>query len=255
MQNNRHLRRTVAVTSFALATATGLLMGQTVPAGASTATAPATTQAGSSGPVTTASQSTLEQRLLHQLQLRSTQLANLSKEVSAATTLTPGDQGALEQKLATATTNINALLQAVPSDTTAELRAAARAMVRQNRVFALLTPQVYEVIASDTVAGQAATLASEEPALQAQVAADQGQVGYRSATAYDAAFIRSVSFAEAGTAKVSATLLAQVPQDYPRDRGLLVRSNRRILQAAEALARANYDKTMVALVTNGYTGA
>ena len=266
MQRNGHLRRTIAVTSLAAAAAVGMVAAPTVAAGASTPPAPPVGGPpqgphGPQGPATapgtgpSASGSVLEQRLLHQLQLRSTQLANLSKEVSAATALTPGDQGALEQKLATTTTSINGLLQAVPTDTRAQLRVAARTMVVQNRVFAVLTPQVYEVIASDTVAGQAAALASEEAALQAQVTADQGQVGYRNAVAYDGAFVRSVSAAQAGTARVSATLLAQVPQDYPRDRGVFVRSNRQILGAAEALARASYDKTLIALATNGYTGS
>jgi hypothetical protein len=266
MQRNGHLRRTIAVTSLAAAAAVGMVAAPTVAAGASTPPAPPVGgppqgPQGPQGPATapgtgpSASGSVLEQRLLHQLQLRSTQLANLSKEVSAATALTPGDQGALEQKLATTTTSINGLLQAVPTDTRAQLRVAARTMVVQNRVFAVLTPQVYEVIASDTVAGQAAALASEEAALQAQVTADQGQVGYRNAVAYDGAFVRSVSAAQAGTARVSATLLAQVPQDYPRDRGVFVRSNRQILGAAEALARASYDKTLIALATNGYTGS
>ena len=272
MQRNGHLRRTIAVTSLAAAAAVGMVAAPTVAAGASTPPAPPVGGPpqgpqgpqgphGPQGPATapgtgpSASGSVLEQRLLHQLQLRSTQLANLSKEVSAATALTPGDQGALEQKLATTTTSINGLLQAVPTDTRAQLRVAARTMMVQNRVFAVLTPQVYEVIASDTVAGQAAALASEEAALQAQVTADQGQVGYRNAVAYDGAFVRSVSAAQAGTARVSATLLAQVPQDYPRDRGVFVRSNRQILGAAEALARASYDKTLIALATNGYTGS
>ncbi len=257
MQRNGHLRRTIAVTSLAAAAAVGLVAVPTAAAGASTPPPPQGPQGPATAPGTgpSASVSVLEQRLLHQLQLRSTQLANLSKEVSAATSLTPGDQGALEQKLATATTSINGLLQSVPTDTRPQLRMAARTMVVQNRVFAVLTPQVYEVIASDTVAGQAAALASEEAALQAQVTADKGQVGYRSAVAHDGAFVRSVSAAQAGTARVSALLLAQVPQDFPRDRGVFVRSNRQILGAAEALARASYDKTLIALATNGYTGS
>lgn len=203
------------------------------------------------GPVATK----LEQRLMTQLQLRATQLGDLSKEVAAATALTPSDQGALEQKIAASTTSINGLIQSVPTDTLPQLRAASRTMIDQNRVFAVLTPQVYEVIASDTVAGQAATLAAEEPSLQAEVTAAQGQVGYRNAESHYSAFVRAVAAAQAGTTRVSANLLVQVPADYPRDRGLFVRSNRQILLAADALARASYDQTIVALATNGYTGS
>ncbi|MDA8295391.1 MAG: hypothetical protein M0004_02175 [Actinomycetota bacterium] len=192
---------------------------------------------------------------MKQLQLRATQLANLSKEVSAATALTASDQGALEQKLASATTSINGLIQAAPNDTLRELRSARHTMISANRVFAVLTPEVYEVIASDTVASQAAALAGEEPQLQAEVTAAQGQVGARNAIAHDRAFVRAVSFAQAKTAKVSSALVAETPQDYPRGRGLFIGSNRQILAASEALARASYDKTIVALATNGYTGS
>lgn len=234
MHRTSHLRR-VAVGATLAATLAGLAV---LPG-----TAGATTS------------STYEQRLMKQLQLRATQLANLSKEVSAATALTPSDQGALEQKLASATTSINGLIQAAPNDTLPELRAARHTMIFANRVFAVLTPQVYEVIASDTVAGQAATLAAEEPQLQAEVTAAEGQVGYRNAVAHDRDFVRAVTIAQSGTTKVSTALLALTPQEYPRDRRLLVSSNRRILAASEALARASYDKTIVALATNGYTGS
>ena len=192
---------------------------------------------------------------MEQLQLRATQLANLSRDVSAATTLTPSDQGVLEQKLAASTTSINGLIQSVPGDTPRQLRTAYRTMISENRVFAVLTPQVYEVISSDTVAGQAAVLYAEEPQLETEVTAAQGQVGYHNAVTHYTAFVRSVAAAQSGTTRVSAALLAQVPQDYPRDRGLFVRSNREVLAAGEALARAGYDKTIVALATNGYTGS
>lgn len=234
----RTLRRCRSVAASAVAVTVAVLAVLPAAAGASATTTGST-----------------EAQLMQQLQLRATQLADLSKEVSAATALTPSDQGALEQKLAASTTSINGLIQAVPSDDTSQLRQARRTMIYQNRVFAVLTPQVYEVIASDTAASQAATLAAEEPALQDQVNADNGQIGYRSAETRYSAFVRSVSFAESATARVSSHLLAQTPQDFPRDRGVFVRSNREILSANYALARASYEKTLIALATNGYTGS
>jgi len=47
----------------------------------------------------------------------------------------------------------------------AELRAAQKSMIQGNRVFAVLTPQVVQVIEADTVAAQAATLQSGEAAV------------------------------------------------------------------------------------------
>ncbi|MDA8290881.1 MAG: hypothetical protein M0Z33_04255 [Actinomycetota bacterium] len=267
MSRTTNIRRTIAATTVAAATVAGLAVLPSA-AQASTATgatnpppatppAPGTPPAQAAVPTTPPSPaaSRYEQRLMKQLQLRVTQLGDLSKEVSAATALTPGDQGALEQKIAASTTSINGLVQSVPADTLPELRAAYRTMIYQNRVFAVLTPQVYEVISSDTVAGQVSTFVAEEPALEAEVTTAQGQVGYRNAESHYAAFVSSVAAAQAETTRVSVTLLAQVPVDYPRDRALFVRSNRQILAAAEALARAGYDKTIVALATNGYTGS
>lgn len=255
MQGRARLRRTVAVSTAAAATMAGLV-ALPATAGASTTVASPTsaTTVTTPKPLKPAGVK-YQQRLMTQLQLRATQLANLSKEVSAATTLTPSDQGILEQKIAASTTSINGLIQSVPNDNMVQLRAAYRTMIYQNRVFAVLTPQVYEVIASDTVAGQAATLYGEEPQLEADVTAAQGQVGYHNAESHYTAFVRAVATAQANTTRVSATLLAQVPQAYPHNRSVFVRSNRQILAAAEALARAGYDKTIIALATNGYTGS
>lgn len=254
MQGNARLGRTVAASAAVVAMAGFFALPET--AGASTTVSASTSATSVTTPKPLGPRGVkYEQRLMKQLQLRATQLANLSKEVSAATTLTPSDQGVLEQKIAASTTSINGLIQSVPNDTMAQLRAAYRVMIYQNRVFAVLTPQVYEVISSDTVAGQASALYGEEPQLQADVTAAQGQVGYHNAESHYIAFVRSVANAQADTTRVSATLLAQVPQSYPRDRSLFVHSNRQILAAAEALARAGYDKTIVALATNGYTGS
>lgn len=260
MQGNARLRRTVAVSTAAAAMAGLVALPATAGASTTVASPTSATSVTTATTVTTSkplrpAEVKYEQRLMKQLQLRATQLANLSKEVSAATTLTPSDQGILEQKIATSTTSINGLIQSVPNDTMAQLRAADRTMIYQNRVFAVLTPQVYEVIASDTVAGQAATLYGQEPQLEADVTAAQGQVGYHNAESHYTAFVRAVATAQANTTRVSATLLAQVPQAYPHNRSVFVRANRQILAAAEALARAGYDKTIIALATNGYTGS
>lgn len=199
--------------------------------------------------------SQLEQHLMAQLQLRQTQLTNLTNDVTSAKTLTPADQASLEQKLTEATTSIDGLVQSVPNDDRAQLRAAERTMIRDNRVFLVLTPQVYEVIESDTVASQAGALEAQEPALEQAVAATSGKVGYKNALDHYQAFVAAVGRAQAETSRVSEGLLDQTPEMYPRDRHVFVRANRQILAASDALARASYDETIVALATGGYTGS
>src|ERR1035441_34549 len=100
----------------------------------------------------------LQQQLEQQLTYRVNQLQVLSTDVTKATALTPSDASTLAARLAAATASINALLAQVPNDTTmAQLRAAQKTMIQGNRVFAVLTPQVFEVIEADSVAAQAAT--------------------------------------------------------------------------------------------------
>lgn len=244
MHRTRRFRTTLAATSLAAVAAVAA-------PGMAAAAKPPQGSTGSSPGLTAA-----RQRLEQQLNLRVHQLQALSADVSKwSSTLSPADLGALDDKLAQATTSINALVASVPNDTPAELRAARRTMVEDNRVFAVLTPEVYEVIEADTVASQAASLGAQETTLQQEVAQLSGQVGYRAALANDRAFVAAVGRAEAAVARVTSSLLAQAPQDFPRDRGLFVRANRQLLAASEALARANYDEALIGLAAGGYTGS
>ena len=78
----------------------------------------------------------------------------------------------------------------------AELRAAQKSMIQENRVFAVLTPQVFEVIEADTVFAEAASLQSSEAALLAEIDTLQGQPGYANALKHDTAYVAQVNLAQ-----------------------------------------------------------
>jgi hypothetical protein len=197
-----------------------------------------------------------QQQLEQQLTYRVNQLQVLSTDVTKATALTPSDASTLAARLTAATANINTLLAQVPKDTTmVELRAAQRTMIQGNRVFAVLTPQVFQVIEADSVAAQAATLQSGEAALLAEIDTLAGQPGYANALRHDTAYVADVNLAAADSAHVSTVVIAQLPQDFPGDTHVFVNANHQLLAADIALARANYNASIIGLASGGYTGS
>ena len=197
-----------------------------------------------------------QKQLEQQLTYRVNQLQVLSTYVTKATALSPSDASTLAARLAAATASINALLAQVPNDTTwAELKAAQKTMIQGNRVFAVLTPQVFEVIGADTIAAQAATMQAGEAALLAEIDTLQGQPGYANALRHDTAYVAQVNIAAADSAHVSTTVMAQLPQNFPGDTHVFVNANRQLLAADIALARANYDASVIGLASGGYTGS
>jgi hypothetical protein len=200
--------------------------------------------------------SQLQQQLEQQLTYRVNQLQVLSTDVTKATSLSPSDASTLAARLTAATASINTLLAQVPNDTTlAELRAAQKTMIQGNRVFAVLTPQVFQVIEADTVAAQAATLQSGEAALLAEIDTLEGQPGYANALRHDTAYVAQVNLAAADSAHVSTVVIAQLPQDFPGDTHVFVNANHQLLAADIALARANYNASVIGLASGGYTGS
>ena len=198
----------------------------------------------------------LQQQLEQQLTYRVNQLQVLSTDVTKATALTPSDASTLAARLTAATANINTLLAQVSKDTTmVELRAAQRTMIQGNRVFAVLTPQVFQVIEADSVAAQAATLQSGEAALLAEIDTLAGQPGYANALRHDTAYVADVNLAAADSAHVSTVVIAQLPQDFPGDTHVFVNANHQLLAADIALARANYNASIIGLASGGYTGS
>ena len=195
-------------------------------------------------------------KLEQQLNYRVSQLGVLSTDVTKATSLTPGDASTLATLLSAATTNINALVTQVPNETTMlELRAAQKSMIQENRVFAVLTPQVFEVIEADTVAVQAKTLMAGEGTLSGEISTLTGQPGYANALKHDTAYVADVNLAATDSAHVSTVVIAQVPQDFPGDTKVFVNANHQLLAADIALARANYEASVIGLASGGYTGS
>src|ERR1039457_1700558 len=214
------------------------------------------TSAGASTSAPSSKITQLQQQLEQQLTYRVNQLQVLSTDVTKATALTPSDASTLAARLTAATASINSLLAQVPNDTTmAELRAVQKTMIKGNRVFAVLTPQVFQVIEADTVAAQAATLQAGETALLAEINTLQGQPGYANALKHDTAYVAQVNLAAADSAHVSTVVIAQLPQDFPGDTHVFVNANHQLLTADIALARANYDASVIGLASGGYTGS
>lgn len=199
-----------------------------------------------------------QQKLLEQrLAIRASQLTHLSADITtAAKTLTPAHLLVLNTNVATATTNINALIAKVPTDTTnAELKTDRSSMLKQNRVFAVLTPQVYLTIEADSVTARVTTFEGNEPSLQAEVTSLVGEPGYKTASNHYQAFVKSVNSAAAEANDVATDVLAQTPSNYPGDTHVFVSANHKLLDANIALAHASYDESVIGLAAGGYAGA
>lgn len=198
----------------------------------------------------------VQQALELQLTNRQHQLAKLSADTTGSKTLTPVDATVLSSRLATETTSIDTLAAKVPSDTTlAELRVDDRAMLKDNRVYAVMTPQVIEVIESDSISAQVSLLQGEEASLSASVTALVGQPGYKSAAAHYRSFVARVDAASRDTVDVSTAVLAQMPSGFPGNTHVFVQANRKLLAAQVDVAYANYEASLIGLATGGYTGS
>ena len=197
-----------------------------------------------------------QKKLEQQLANRVTQLGRLSTDVTAAKSLTTSHTTILSKNVGTATGNINNLVLKVPNDTTwADLHADQESMYRDNRVYAVLTPQVFQTIEADAIAAQVTTFEANESALQSSVSALVGQPGYKNALLHFAAFVKLVNNAAEDSSNVDAAVLAQVPADYPGDTHVFIRANHELLNADIALAHAAYDETIIGLASGGYTGS
>lgn len=243
----------------------GMLVGAML-AGSSILALPAIAGAatsGTTGPTTTAVSAghshafiQAQLKLEAELSARVTQLGRLSTDVSTSTTLTSAHMVLLSGKVATATGNINALVAKVPTGTTmAQLNTDRKSMLAQNRVYAVLTPQVFETIEADGIAVRAQGFVANESALQSAVNGLLGQNGYKNALNHYLAFVKAVNKAEADSNNVATAVLAQVPADYPGDTHVFVNANHELLNADISLAYAAYDASVIGLAAGGYNGS
>jgi hypothetical protein len=195
-------------------------------------------------------------QLEQQLTNRSSQLSRLSADVTAAKSLSPAHVIALNANIATATTNITALATSVQgAATAAELRSDRASMIKQNRVYAVLTPQVFETVEADQISSQVVTFQASEPTLQSSVNLLVGQPGYTTAENHYVSFVKSVNRANENATNVATEVLLQTPADYPADTHVFVKANKSLLAADIALAHATYDESVIGLASGGYTGS
>jgi hypothetical protein len=189
-----------------------------------------------------------------QLANRATQLGHLAADVTAATSLSAS--ATLQARLLTEETSINALILKVPMDTTkVELNADRAAMLRDNRVYAVMSPQVFEMIEASVVASQVTVLQGNESTLQSETASIIGLPGYKNALNHYNNYVLRLSNWSTKIVTVESIVLAQTPQGYPANTKIFVAQNHRILDANIALAYAGYDANIIGLATGGYTGS
>lgn len=238
---------TRSIVALALAAA----MGFGIPTIASADTTTTTTTT-----VPSASFITAQKLLEAQLANRATQLGHLVADVTAATSLSVSTSSILQARLLTEETSINALIAKVPTDTTrAELNADRAAMLKDNRVYAVMSPQVFEMIEASVVAGQVTTLQGNESTLQSEVTSIVGLPGYKTALNHYNNYVARLSNWSIKIVNVESIVLAQVPQGFPGNTQVFLTQNHRILDANIALAYAAYDASIIGLATGGYTGS
>jgi hypothetical protein len=182
------------------------------------------------------------------LALRQQRLTNLTAEVAAATDLTSADKATLSSSIASDTSGIDALVAKVPGDTTwAELRADAKAVVQDYRVFVVMSPQAHLAIAADTASSVCARLQAAEPQIEALIKFDQGQG--KNVSAAEAAYqslVSEVTTAMGDVSGVSASVLATTPAAYPGNVSVFTGGRANLIGARGALATAGTDLHTIA---------
>jgi hypothetical protein len=197
-----------------------------------------------------------QQALEQQLADRVTQLSHLVSDVAGASALTTQDRNILNARLSTEQADINALVAKVPNDTTfAELNADRSAMYKDNRVYAVMTPQIFVSIGADNAAAQAATLTNNEATLSSEVASLAGLPGYQNAVNHYNNYVKRLDHVTTNMADVSARVLAQTPQGWPHNTHVFVNGNHEVLNANISIAYATYDASVIAMAAGGYTGS
>jgi hypothetical protein len=191
-----------------------------------------------------------------QLANRATQLGHIVADVTAATSLSASATLTLQARLSTEQSSINSLIAKVPTDTTrAELNADRSAMLRDNRVYAVMSPQVFEMIEASVVASQVTVMQANEPTLLSETASIVGLPGYKNAVSHYNNYVARLLNWSTRIVSVESIVLAQTPQGFPGNTKVFVAQNQRILDANIALAYAAYDASIIGLATGGYTGS
>jgi hypothetical protein len=245
--------KNLSIRSFAalsIVAAMGIGIPSIASADSTTTTSTTTTTAPNTSFLT--AQTALEVQLANRLK----QLQHLTGDVTAAVSLSTSTSAILQARLLTEETSINALIAKVPTDTTrAQLNADRQAMLRDNRVYAVMSPQVFEMIEASVVANQVTVMQGNEATLQSEVASIVGLPGYKNALNHYNNYVARLLNWSTRIVSVEATVLAQTPQGFPGNTKVFVNKNHDILNANIALAYAGYDASIIGLATGGYTGS
>lgn len=198
----------------AAATAIFLLL----PAG--TAFADTTTPPSTATPTSGETWQQVHAKLSEALHDRVTTLSALTASIAADPHLSSQDRSALDQLLAAETSGINQLsatVQAATPQTTtvAQLRADAKTMVDDYRVYLVMSPQVHLTEAADTETAVETTFENNESKIQARIA-NAGNPPDAVAAYNDLVTQVANATKATGAANIPA-VLAVTPQGYPGD--------------------------------------
>lgn len=241
------VHRSRAIGALTLSVAMGVGIPAAAYASSTTTTAAATPGAGFVA---------AQQKLEAELASRATRLQHLSADVSGATSLSANVSSTLQARLSTESASINSLIAKVPTDTTmAELNADRAAMLKDNRVYAVMSPQIFLEIEASVVAGEVTTMQGNEVTLQTEIASLTGQVGYENALHHYNNYVSRISNWATKIISVEDVVLAQTPQGFPGNTGVFVTANHEVLSANIAMAYASYDASVIGLAAGGYTGS
>lgn len=243
-----------SISVVALAAAMGIGLPAVAYASSPTTTTSSTTTTTTAAPSARfiAAQKALEEQLAG----RVTRLQHLSADVTGATSLSASASTTLQARLATEESTINSLVAKVPTDTTmAQVNADRAAMLKDNRVYAVMSPQVFELIEASGVATEVTSMQANESTLETETASLVGMAGYQNALNHYNNYVARLSNWSSKIVSVEAVVLAQTPQGYPANARVFVNQNRQILDANIALAHAEYDASIIGLASGGYTGS
>jgi hypothetical protein len=189
------------------------------PTGGAQPSVPTGAVPGSGAPTTcsTTNLSLLQSYVEGALSNRVSQLNGLTAIVGGATRLTGSDQQTLSSDVSNELAGIEALQQNVPNDSTClQLVADARAMVRNFRVYVVMTPQVRLTVSADSETSIAGQLAGLEPQIQAAIAAAQKNGKNVAGAQQSFSDLQTqVTNAQSASGNVSGPVLAFTPSSYP----------------------------------------
>jgi hypothetical protein len=174
------------------------------------------------------------------LGVRIVALSTLDGTVLNSTTLTPTDRQALVAVLFNDSSGLTLLrTRAVPSANLTTLSALASAMVLDYHVFALVTPEVNDIVAADSDLAVHTSLAGQLPAIQAAIAVSGKSGARKAARQLVVVLTGQIAQVASDAGGIASELLRLVPADVPAELPLLTTVAHNLTKAKSAIAAAN----------------